>query len=119
MQPRYTPAEWETYYPALKGLAITTVEIARAVLVDGKRPIDIAEERGESRQLVHAAVKRVRGVLEKKEAQGLVPVLVWLPPELAEQVREMAKPYIAETEKAQNKDVKGTTKGQKKTKPAS
>ena len=46
-----------------------------------------------SRQLVYAAVKRVRNILEEHEAQELVPVMVWLPPELAEQVKQMAAPY--------------------------
>ncbi len=93
MQHRYTPEEWDTYYPALKGLSVTTLEIARAVLVDGKRPIDIATERGESRQQVHAALKRVRVKLEDKQAKGLVPVMVWLPEEEAQKVRELAAKY--------------------------
>nr|WP_269806239.1 TrfB-related DNA-binding protein [Pseudomonas putida] len=74
-------------------MAISTVEVAKAVLVDGQRITDVAEARGMTKQTAHAAVKRVRKILEEQGAGELVPVLVWLPPELAEQVREMAKPF--------------------------
>lgn len=92
MQPKYTAKQWEDMAPALRSLAVGTVETARAVLVEGKRPSVVARERGESRQLVNAAVKRVRTIFER-QTPGLVPVLVWLPPELAEQVKQMAAPY--------------------------
>ncbi|UVJ41931.1 transcriptional regulator KorA [Pseudomonas sp. LS1212] len=92
MQLRFTLEQWEQFSPAMRSMNVGTVQIARAVLVDGKRPIDVADELGESSQLVYAAVKRVREILERK-ALGLVPVLVWLPPEQAEQVKEMAKSY--------------------------
>ncbi|HHW1937438.1 TrfB-related DNA-binding protein [Pseudomonas aeruginosa] len=95
MQPIYTQAEWDQLAPALasRRLAIVTVEIAKAVLVEGKRIQDVAAERGITRQNAHAAVKRVRAIFEEMGASELIPVLVWLPPELAEQVKEMAKPY--------------------------
>ena len=112
MQPRYTAEQWATYYPALRSLAVGTVEMARSVLVDGKRPIDVANECGESRQLIHAAVKRVRSILEDRQAQGLVPVLVWLPPALAEQVKEMAEPY-EKSSTGHAGDTKKTVNGQK------
>lgn len=94
MQPKYTAEQWDRIKPAVRNLAVGTVEMARAVLVDGKRPSDVAKELGESRQLVNAAIKRVRDVLDKYQEAGLVPVMVWLPPELAAQVMEMAKPYM-------------------------
>ena len=93
MQPKYTAAQWEAYLPAFRDLAMGTVQMAKAVLVDGQKPSQVAKETGDSRQLVYAAVKRVRTILEKHDVQELVPVLVWLPPELAEQVRQMAAPY--------------------------
>jgi hypothetical protein len=95
MQPIYTEEKWKEIAPvfASRRLAIATVEIAKAVLVDGQRIQDVATARGISRQNAHAAVKRVRSILEEQGASELIPVLVWLPPELAEQVREMAKPY--------------------------
>ncbi|HBP1103755.1 TPA: hypothetical protein L5T96_006220 [Pseudomonas aeruginosa] len=100
-QPKYTPEQWKTYLPALQSLAGKTVQIARAVLVEGKKPIDVANAIGESRQNVHAAVKRVNGVLER-ETQGLVPVLVWLTPDEAEEVKRMA----AKHEKAEKRQIK-------------
>ena len=93
MQPKYTAAQWEQVSPASRGLAIGTVEMAKAVLVDGVRPSDLARQADVSRQLVYAAVQRVRKILEEHQAEELVPVMVWLPPELAEQVRQMAAPY--------------------------
>ena len=92
MQLRFTFEQWEHFSPDFGSMNVVTVQIARAGLVDGKRPIDVANELGESLQLVNAAVKRVREIFERK-ALGLVPVLVWLPPEQAEQVRELAKNY--------------------------
>lgn len=61
----------------------------------------------QSRQLIYAAVKRVCNILDEHETAGLVPVMVWLPPELAAQVKEMAKPYMdAPPAKAAKKDAK-------------
>lgn len=95
MQPMYTAEDWKKIAPvfASRRLAISTVEIAKAILVDGQRPQDVANARNMSKQTVHAAVKRVRAILDEQGAKELVPVLVWLPAELAEKVREMAKPY--------------------------
>lgn len=92
-QPRYTPEQWDKIKPAFRSLSIGTVDLAKAVLVDGERPSDLARKTGESRQLIYAAVKRVRSILQENHAQELEPVMVWLPADLAAQVREMAKPY--------------------------
>ncbi|MDU8491951.1 TrfB-related DNA-binding protein [Pseudomonas syringae pv. actinidiae] len=105
MQPKYTAEQWDRIKPAMRNLAFATVEMARAVLVEGKRPSDVAKEVGETRQLVNAAIKRVRNVLDKHQEAGLVPVMVWLPPELAAQVMEMAKPYM-DTQPAPKKAAK-------------
>ena len=96
MQPKYTAEQWDQVYPALRSFAVITVDMARAVLVEGKRPVDVATEFGQTRQSVNEAVKRVRTRFEKQEIAGLVPVNVWLPQHLAEQVLEMAKPYMTE-----------------------
>ena len=96
MHPIYTAEDWKRISPvfASRRLAVSTVEIATAILVDGQRPQDVANDRGMSKQTVHAAVKRVRAILDEHGASELVPVMVWLPPELAAQVMEMAKPYM-------------------------
>jgi len=95
MQPMYTAEDWKKIAPvfASRRLAISTVEIAKAILVDGQRPQDVANARSMSKQTVHAAVKRVRAILDEQGATELVPVLVWLPADLAQQVMDMAKPY--------------------------
>ena len=79
-QPKYTAEQWTASLPALRGMSTTTLDIARAVLVEGKEPIEVANNIGQSRQLVHAAIKRVTAVLERQTV-GLVPVMVWLTPE--------------------------------------
>jgi len=103
MQPKYTTAQWEQFSPALDGLAGRTVAMAKAVLVNGDRPVDVAQAHASSRQNVYAAVKKVQTVLEKNGADALVPVMVWLPPELAKQVQEMAKPYETPAKKTRGK----------------
>ncbi|WP_256929942.1 transcriptional regulator KorA [Pseudomonas aeruginosa] len=45
-------------------MSTKTLDIARAVLVEGKEPIEVANNIGQSRQLVHAAIKSVTAVLE-------------------------------------------------------
>lgn len=90
---KYTAEQWDKFSGAFRDLSMGTVSMARSVLVDGLRPSDVAKEQGESRQLVYAAVKRVTKILNDQGAQELVPVMVWLPPELAAQVEEMAAPY--------------------------
>ena len=84
MHPIYTAEDWKRISPVF----------ASRRLVDGQRPQDVANDRGMSKQTVHAAVKRVRAILDEHGASELVPVIVWLPPELAAQVMEMAKPYM-------------------------
>lgn len=93
VQPKYTAAQWEQVSPAFRGLAISTVDMAKSVLVDGVRPADLARQLDVSRQLIYAAVQRVRKIMDEHQVQELVPVMVWLPPELAEQVKQMAAPY--------------------------
>ncbi|HGW5540893.1 TPA: TrfB-related DNA-binding protein [Pseudomonas aeruginosa] len=88
-QPKYTAEQWSASLPALRGMSVKTLDIARSVLVEGKEPIEVANEIGQSRQLVHAAIKRVVSVLERQTV-GLVPVMVWLTPEEAELVKQMA-----------------------------
>lgn len=78
-QPKYTAEQWTASLPALRGMSTKTLDIARAVLVEGKEPIEVANNIGQSRQLVHAAIKRVTAVLERQTV-GLVPVMVWLTP---------------------------------------
>lgn len=50
-------AQWEQVSPAFRGLVVGTVEMAKAVLVDGVRPSDLARQSDVSRQLVYAAVQ--------------------------------------------------------------
>lgn len=99
MQSKYTVDQWDKFSDAFRDLSVGTVAMARSVLVDGVRPSDVAKAQGESRQLVYAAVKRVTKILNDQGAQELVPVMVWLPPDLAAQVEAMAAPYNGSTVK--------------------
>ncbi len=93
---RVSQAEWDSVYQALKGCTVTTLEIAYAVLVEGRKAVHVSNERNVTRQNIYAAVKRVTNILEEQNVDGLEAVNVLLPPDLAEKVREMAKPYMKE-----------------------
>ncbi|QCR38905.1 TrfB-related DNA-binding protein [Nissabacter sp. SGAir0207] len=88
-----TQEEWDKLSPALYKLSRQTADIVRAVLVEGRQGIDVAKEHNVSRQAVYAAVARVRKIMEAKDLSVLEPVLVWLPPDKAKEVRAMAKQY--------------------------
>lgn len=88
---KYNAAEWEQLQPALRSLSVSTLSTARQVLVEGRSAADVAREQDCSRQTVHAAVKRVRARLEKHEAAELVPVLIWVPQEAVEGVKDHAR----------------------------
>ncbi|MBK8177234.1 MAG: helix-turn-helix domain-containing protein [Rhodospirillales bacterium] len=88
--PKLTHSEFELLRPRLGRLAIDTIDVARAVLVDGMTPSAAARHFGMTRQRVHGIVQRFRA------AAQAVPtawrrVDVWLPPELAAQVEAMAE----------------------------
>ncbi|MCB4127490.1 hypothetical protein H7285_21665, partial [Klebsiella pneumoniae] len=71
------------------------IDMAYAVLVDGRKQVDVAKEFDRSKQTVNAAIRRVTAIFNEviPENEQLEFVQVWLPPELAKQVKEMAKPY--------------------------
>lgn len=86
---RYTAAQWNSFKKTvLRTFSIDTLDIARAVLVEGRTPSAIARELGTSRQRVGAAVRRVRDRLGEEVSAGLVPVLAWVPPEQVEAVKD-------------------------------
>lgn len=91
---RLTPEEWEKVCPALERLAVKTVSLARAVIVEGKTQAAVVTETGMSRQSVSQAIKKVEACIAPYLTDQLVPVTVWLPPLLAEKVKKMAEPYL-------------------------
>lgn len=87
---KMTADEFDALQPRLGRLTVDTVKIARTVLVDGVRPVDAATQYGTSRQRVNAIIRRF------EEATREFPtdwrrVDVWLPPELAARVEQMAQ----------------------------
>ncbi|HHF8106394.1 hypothetical protein ITI36_25690 [Klebsiella pneumoniae] len=92
---RISPEEWQRIAPALRTCSQVTIDMAYAVLVDGRKQVDVAKEFDRSKQTVNAAIRRVTAIFNEviPEDDQLEFVQVWLPPELAKQVKEMAKPY--------------------------
>ena len=92
---RISPEEWQRIAPALRTCSQVTIDMAYAVLVDGRKQVDVAKEFDRSKQTVNAAIRRVTAIFNEviPEDEQLELVQVWLPPELAKQVKEMAKPY--------------------------
>ncbi|HCT4335989.1 TPA: ArdK family transcriptional regulator [Escherichia coli] len=92
---RISPEEWQRIAPALRTCSQVTIDMAYAVLVDGRKQVDVAKEFDRSKQTVNAAIRRVTAIFNDviPEDEQLEFVQVWLPPELAKQVKEMAKPY--------------------------
>ncbi|EAQ0722899.1 hypothetical protein EX068_22875 [Salmonella enterica] len=92
---RISPEEWQRIAPALRTCSQVTIDMAYAVLVDGRKQVAVAKEFDRSKQTVNAAIRRVTAIFNEviPEDEQLEFVQVWLPPELAKQVKEMAKPY--------------------------
>lgn len=88
---KYTAEEWESYAPVLTSLSQDTVEIARAVLVDGVSPSKLGRQLDTSRQRVTLAAKRVNERLEKHHAKKLVPVTVWITADEVEKLKEQVR----------------------------
>jgi hypothetical protein len=87
--PAMTADEFEALRPRLGRLALDTVEIAHAVLVDGIKPAEVAARHNMTRQRVHGIVQRFRAAAQEVPT-GWRRIEVWLPPELAAQVEAMA-----------------------------
>ena len=86
---KMTADEFEAITPRLGRLTLDTIKIARSVLVDGLRLTQAGELHNTSRQRVHAIVKRFNEAAEEVP-KGWKRVEVWLPPELADRVENMA-----------------------------
>lgn len=84
---KYSAEEWEAYQPALSSMSQDTLSMARAVLVEGLAPSEIARKLGTSRQRVALAAKRVNERLDTKHAEKLVPLHVWVKPSQVEDIK--------------------------------
>jgi len=90
---RITEQDWKRAEPAINHFAKVSLDIAHAVLVEGKKQVDAAEEFGRTKQTVNNAVNRVWEAISPLIDSKLEYVEVWLPPELAEKVRKMAEEF--------------------------
>lgn len=90
---RITEQDWKRVEPAINHFAKVSLDIAHAVLVEGKKLQVAAEEFGRTKQTANAAIKRVKETIEPLLDNRLEYVEVWLPPELADKVRLMAEEF--------------------------
>jgi hypothetical protein len=93
-----TAAEFGALGERLGRLTPQSVAIAREVLVDGITNVEAAERHGLTKQRVGAMVERVLAAA-RDVPKDWERVEVWLPPELAQQGREMeaqARAKVAE-----------------------
>lgn len=92
---RLTAEEFDALRPRLGRVSVNTMEIARAVLVDGVRQSDAATRYGMTRQRINGILRRFAAASQGVPT-GWRRVEVWLPPDLAEQVEAMAYKTILE-----------------------
>ncbi|OIS90235.1 TrfB-related DNA-binding protein [Brucella cytisi] len=85
-----TEQQFNDARPRLGRLSLDTLAIAREVLVDGTPQSEVARKHGLSRQRVHGMVTRVQAAINEIP-QGWVRLEIWLPPELAQKVEDMAE----------------------------
>lgn len=81
--------EFAAACPRLAHLSVRSVELARKVLVEGQRQVDVADEAGISKQSLSGIIRRVRQAIDSVP-DGWVKVEVWLPAEKAKEVEDMA-----------------------------
>lgn len=98
-EPTMSAEEFDALLPRLGRLSLDTVRIARAVVVDGQRPADVARRYGMSRQRVSGILRRFQHA-ERDVPRDWRRVEVWLPPDLAQRVEEMARDARAEAVRA-------------------
>lgn len=90
---------WSTLEPALNNYSLKTKMLAYSVLVEGQAVSKVARDNDLSRQTVYEAVWRFATALENHQATKLVPVYVWLPEDVAKEVRAMSEKYISDLKK--------------------
>lgn len=89
-RPTMTAKEFEALRPRLGCLALETIEIARAVLVDGMKTTEAANRHHMNCPRVNGAVQRFRAAAHEVPT-GWRRFEVWLPPELAQQDEAMTE----------------------------
>jgi len=87
---RMTPAEFDALRPVIGRMAADSIDVARRVLVDGLTQAEVATTYNMSRQRVFGILQRFQ-MASQSVPHGWRKVEVWLPPELADQVEEMAE----------------------------
>ncbi|MGE0289501.1 MAG: TrfB-related DNA-binding protein [Bradyrhizobium sp.] len=88
------PAEFERYArrTRLKGRGL---EVARAVLVEGRPQSDVAREHGTSKQSVYQSVRAITRLIRfargsRKKPPGWITVTVIVPPAMAKEIKRQA-----------------------------
>ena len=101
-----TAQEFDSLVDRLGRLTPESIAIAREVLVDGLPKARAAERHGLTQPRVLAIVERVLAAA-RDVPRDWVRVEVWLPPELAQQVREMEARARARVKAEVNSDLFG------------
>ncbi|WP_051242953.1 TrfB-related DNA-binding protein [Azohydromonas australica] len=101
-----TAEEFDSIGERLGRMTAESVAIAREVLVDGVAKVTVAERHGLTKPRVGAIVERVLAAAHDVP-RDWVRVEVWLPPELAQQVREMEARARARAKAASDSDLLG------------
>ena len=94
-----TEEQFDQLRPKLKRLSVGAVEVAYAVLVEGKSQAEVARQTGRTRSGVQNICKRVMDRVEDVPP-GWVKAEICLPPNLMEQVIQMEKKARLERETA-------------------
>lgn len=79
---------------------LDSIDIAKAVLVQRRKKVEVAAEHGITRQRVNQLVQKVLQAIDRIPANW-EHVEVWLPPDQAKQVRAMAQESL---ERAQERE---------------
>lgn len=90
-QKKLTDAEFEEIRPHLSQMKARSIDIAKAVLVDGKKQVDLAHLHQISTKAVSQMVIAVWNVFVERGSrpEGWVQLNVALPPEMAAVVKQM------------------------------
>ncbi|MDR5785248.1 TrfB-related DNA-binding protein [Caballeronia sp. LP003] len=96
---RMTARDFQSLMPRLKRMTVGNVEVVRRVLVDGISQVEAANESGLTKQRVGILVKTVLAA-SRDIPLDWEHVEVWLPPDLAAQVRQMADEALSRIKQA-------------------
>ena len=96
---RISAEDWKRMEPALQSCQLSTINMAKAVLVEGRKQSEVAKEFNAAKQSVNYAIKKVTAIFADTglASEGLIHVEAWLPPEVAKKVQKIINDYKAKS----------------------